>query len=749
MYSVALTMIVRNESRVIERCLRSALPLIDSYVICDTGSTDDTVELIKEVLIGLPGVVHERPWIDFGHNRTELAELAHGTAKFHLLLDADMTISVDGDLPTLECGVAYLARHRGEVDYLSHRMIDGTHPWTWIGATHERLGSSRPFRNELLECLSVVHHDDGADAGAARLVRDREFMEREFRENPDDPRTIFYFGLVVLKGREWVLARELLTRRVESMDGREDERYYAAVKLIQVARATGGDVVVAARRAIMIDGSRAEGWIGLARALQQSGDARQALEAARMASTCPVPATASFVEPGASTWRADTEIAHCAFKSGLASEAVAAATRVLDSPESPPRFRKLAHELGDLAWLQSGVGLKPRVSRRTRRRPSPAVLEPNAVWRIEPQCTPRWRVTNPSIAKRGDGWIVSTRLSNAGWTGSSFKIADRTGKFRSLNALIELDRHLKVVDAIGIRDPGATLEPTLSGAYGTEDLRLMVIGDRTLALGWSREFGRSDVTVPVLINLRDHSPMLLPQPDQDRHEKNWMPFELNGELHVVVRIDPLTIYRVGDDGGLDLVVANQSTGYGAAWRGGSQGCRVEGGWIFVSHERLVASGGLRYQNRFILIDSSLRLVAASDPFTISGADLEFVAGLSLDRDRLLLTAGISDRAAVLVELETGKVTASLHELGSSPQIRPEPTRSQWSSSWDNPPKRLEPVIAAERAIHQDTGRVLPERAIVHGALLRALNTAEPHSWAPPWPSPAERAQRTNTTEQGA
>ena len=42
-----LNMIVKNESRIIIRLLRSILPIIDGYCICDTGSTDNTIELIE------------------------------------------------------------------------------------------------------------------------------------------------------------------------------------------------------------------------------------------------------------------------------------------------------------------------------------------------------------------------------------------------------------------------------------------------------------------------------------------------------------------------------------------------------------------------------------------------------------------------------------------------------------------------------------------------------------------------------
>jgi glycosyltransferase involved in cell wall biosynthesis len=78
--SIGLCMIVRDEEAVIGRCLTSALPLIDTWTICDTGSTDATADLVAEVLAGVPGELHRRPWVDFGHNRSEAIALARGRA---------------------------------------------------------------------------------------------------------------------------------------------------------------------------------------------------------------------------------------------------------------------------------------------------------------------------------------------------------------------------------------------------------------------------------------------------------------------------------------------------------------------------------------------------------------------------------------------------------------------------------------------------------------------------------------------
>src|SRR4051812_2036165 len=92
-------MIVRDEEAVIARCLESARPFIDAAMIVDTGSTDRTVSLICEAVKDMPGELLERPWVDFGTNRTELLQLARGTADYLLLLDADMTVEQTGPWP--------------------------------------------------------------------------------------------------------------------------------------------------------------------------------------------------------------------------------------------------------------------------------------------------------------------------------------------------------------------------------------------------------------------------------------------------------------------------------------------------------------------------------------------------------------------------------------------------------------------------------------------------------------------------
>ena len=67
-----LTLMIKNESRIIERCLMHAIEHVDAVCILDTGSTDDTVEVCNRVLTETkkPYKIVTDPFKNFGYSRT-------------------------------------------------------------------------------------------------------------------------------------------------------------------------------------------------------------------------------------------------------------------------------------------------------------------------------------------------------------------------------------------------------------------------------------------------------------------------------------------------------------------------------------------------------------------------------------------------------------------------------------------------------------------------------------------------------
>ena len=65
--TLCLNMIVKNESKIITRLFDSVINIIECYCICDTGSTDNTVELIKTYFESknIPGTIVNEPFKNF------------------------------------------------------------------------------------------------------------------------------------------------------------------------------------------------------------------------------------------------------------------------------------------------------------------------------------------------------------------------------------------------------------------------------------------------------------------------------------------------------------------------------------------------------------------------------------------------------------------------------------------------------------------------------------------------------------
>ena len=95
-FSICLCMIVKNESKIITRLLSSILPIVTHYCICDTGSTDDTKEIITTFFHQhhIAGKIIEEPFKHFSYNRNIALHASYGLSDYILFMDADMVLSI-------------------------------------------------------------------------------------------------------------------------------------------------------------------------------------------------------------------------------------------------------------------------------------------------------------------------------------------------------------------------------------------------------------------------------------------------------------------------------------------------------------------------------------------------------------------------------------------------------------------------------------------------------------------------------
>ena len=143
--TLCLNMIVKNESKIITRLFDSVLPVIDSYCICDTGSTDNTVELITDYFKSknIPGKVVVEPFKNFCHNRNFALTSCIGMSDFVLLLDADMILETKNFNKNMlnMADQFHILQGCDAFYYQNMRIVKNNGLYSYSGVTHEYINT--------------------------------------------------------------------------------------------------------------------------------------------------------------------------------------------------------------------------------------------------------------------------------------------------------------------------------------------------------------------------------------------------------------------------------------------------------------------------------------------------------------------------------------------------------------------------------------------------------------------------------
>jgi glycosyltransferase involved in cell wall biosynthesis len=341
---ICLNMIVRDESAVIERCLASVRPHVDRWVIVDTGSVDDTRERIGRAMQGVPGELHERPWRDFGHNRTEALELARAGADYLLFIDADETLGADPGMswPALTKEAYSIEARYAELRYDRVSLVSTRLPWRWDGVLHEYLEAGRPVEQPRVPGFWIDVSSEGARSRDPRkFEKDAAVLEAALAKEPGNARYVFYLAQSWRDAGQLAKARESYARRAQ-MGGWDEEVWYSLYEVARMGEHLGeehGRVVAGYLRAYDARPQRAEPLVALARCLRLRGEFHGAYLFAKAAAALPMSTDRLFVDTNSYGWRRDDELALAAFYSGRASEAAALWRAMLASNALPAAER--------------------------------------------------------------------------------------------------------------------------------------------------------------------------------------------------------------------------------------------------------------------------------------------------------------------------------------------------------------------------------------------------------------------------
>jgi glycosyltransferase involved in cell wall biosynthesis len=235
-HSICLNMIVKNESKVITRCLDSVKDLIDYWVISDTGSTDGTQNIIRNYFKQhhIKGELHEHAWQDFAHNRNLALKAARGKTDYILIMDADDYFIKEDTfrLPPLKAGCYALKTRRKGITYYCDKLIRSSLPWRWKGVLHEHLYCSINYTiDKIADGCELQSTAEGARSqNPHKYWDDAMVLEKGVLAEPNNTRYRFYLAQSYRDAGFPEKALENYQKRAE-MGGWAEEVYYALLEV--------------------------------------------------------------------------------------------------------------------------------------------------------------------------------------------------------------------------------------------------------------------------------------------------------------------------------------------------------------------------------------------------------------------------------------------------------------------------------------------------------------------------------------
>lgn len=691
---------VKNESKIIERLLNSVKGRCDGVVVCDTGSTDNTVELATKWLSenAVPGKVFQYPFKNFGKSRTEsfhctqqwVVEVGWPAEKcWALALDGDMLLSGPIEKAALAVAPDHIAgislkQANGSLVYSNMRLLRCSEPWICKGATHEAWTCPPNKHTTLLENPVLSDYGDGG-CKSDKYERDVRLLKEDLEEMPNDARTLFYLGQTYLCMRNWPDAAATLSKRIE-VGGWEEETYIARVYLGECYdnMKERGKAIEVWMDAWQSRPHRTEAAIRLI--VMYRKEPRSQLPAMMMCEKLwqlqtgqtleGAPAKGAgpnkdllFVNKRDMDMHFWEEISILAYYQGNQRATWLRMDEYdLNNSLGWHDFNAIFGNMHWYDWV-----LSPR---RHFRFEIPLARLP---WKEEPEAA-AWQPFNPSVRVAPDGksYWVNLRYANY-WTAEAKHYHYRAfhGKVLTRNCFVKIPKESSWNDPASIEevlvDP-ATPKNADHYIQGIEDCRWIQGSSEAEYLGTSQSFSDNGTNKIFHITRKAGEKFwkvrqmpLPPGTSPQETQKNWMGFrDAAGTLQYLYGYQP---FRVCRENGSFAVYSNLTDGKEGSpitlkeYRGSAgpvpwhSAAAPAERYLAVIHKVQIGGEGRRYYHRFMTLDAEYKPSRVSCFVRLTKERVEYWSGMcpSIEGDTMWITYGVKDSEAYAAEMRKEEI----------------------------------------------------------------------------------------------
>jgi len=218
--TICFATMCKNEAHCIRETFESVYKFIDYWIVCDTGSTDDTLQVIQDYFNekGIPGKLYQDEWTGFDHNKSMLFKRCLNQCDYVLHVDADDLIVGDFSFTKEDAGKdQYLfGNKRGASDYKAVVLWKSSLIWKWCGVAHTIVRCLNPPKGGVKQgdLSDRPYHLLSRDTGDRSNDPDKYYKdalrlrEQFFRTLVDDPdglnsRSVFYTAQSYYDSHRW------------------------------------------------------------------------------------------------------------------------------------------------------------------------------------------------------------------------------------------------------------------------------------------------------------------------------------------------------------------------------------------------------------------------------------------------------------------------------------------------------------------------------------------------------------------
>lgn len=657
MVYIILCMIVKNESRILERCIQSASSIIDAISICDTGSTDNTVEVINKYVEKIGGMLHQHEWKNFGHNRSLSFTACVETAKklgypldqtFALLLDADMCLQVKPSfdkkkLATSDVDGYLFAQIAGSLFYYNTRMVRLSKPWKCVSVTHEYWACDEGKTGVKFDDLVIDDRNDGG-CKSDKYERDIRLLTKGLEDEPDNIRYMYYLGQSYKDSGNPQEAIKWFTKRMDA-GAWPEEAWYACLQIARCYMNMKEEEkgVYWYLKAYEMRPTRSESLYELSHHFRNNSKNNLAFMFGRHGSEIPFPDDLLFVNQNCHKFECDVEMSIAAYYTPFyRSQGLKAANKLILGKEVPQYAKNMA--------LSNILHYLPKVT------DSSSTITINAPTKYTP--------CNPCLVTRNKKTYGCVRTVNYFQNKGTYISRDADKKIRTRNFMCEFNPLFQATSQIEIVDNFARQkwEPHV---LGLEDMRTFWFkGDWWFTCTSLMETAEGrpcqclgKLTMNTATNTFDVSHFVrLTGSFTAQIEKNWLPFVHEGELHIIYSSQPFTILKVDHNtGACTIVKKTEFPGLDLSnFRGSSPPIRHNDKYLFVIHE--VAFVNWRtYFHRVVEFNDNFEITRISSPFVFDHTGVEFCLSLINKDGNFHFGVGIEDASARVFTIPENKL----------------------------------------------------------------------------------------------